>query len=110
MANSRVPPAVLALAAAAAYIAMFVEAGRRVELSFAPVFALDLLLLFARLFIMFTFVWVYLASLYGLHSLSLQPLRFRRHHEDHLLGMRAFGSLSLFLAGNYFLGIALGIV
>ena len=107
-ANSWVPPVVLAMTGVVVYIAMFAAAGRRVELSLAPVFVIDLLFVFARLFIMATFIWVYLASLYGLHSLSLQQLRFRRHHEDHLLGMRAFGSLSLYLAGTYFLGLALG--
>jgi hypothetical protein len=107
-ANSLVPPLGLAIAVAGAYLVLFFADGQTIDLSFAPMFVLDALFATGRELIVFTFVWVYLASLYGLHSLARQPLVFRRHHEDRLLGMRAFGSLSLSLAVCYFVGLALG--
>lgn len=107
-ANSLVPPLGLAIAWAVTYLVLFLAAGQTIDVSFAPIFALDALFATGRVLIVFTFVWVYLASLFGLHSLSRQQLVFRRHHEDRLLGMRAFGSLSLSLAVCYFTGLALG--
>ena len=107
-ANSLVPPLGLAIAWLVAYSVLFFADGQTIDLSFAPIFVLDALVATGRVLIVFTFVWVYLASLYGLHRLSRQPLVFRRHHEDRLLGMGAFGSLSLSLAVCYFVGLALG--
>ncbi len=52
------------------------------------------------------FVWVYLASLWGLHRLGQKPLRAKSFYEDGMLGMRPLGSLSLSLSLVYF--IALG--
>jgi len=109
-ANSLVPPLGLAIAWAVTYLVLFLAAGQTIDVSFAPVFALDDLLATGRVLIVFTFVWVYLASLYGLYTLSRQPLVLRRHHEDPLLGVRAFGSLSLSLAVCYFVGLALGVL
>jgi hypothetical protein len=109
-ANSLVPPLGLAIAWGATYLVLFLAAGQTIDVSFAPIFALDVLVATGRVLIVFTFAWVYLASLYGLHTLSRQPLVFRRHHEDRLLGMRAFGSLSLSLAVCYFVGLALGVL
>jgi hypothetical protein len=109
-ANSLVPPLALAIAWAVTYLVLFLAAGQTIDVSFAPIFALDVLFATGRVLIVFTFVWVYLASLYGLYTLSRQPLVFRRHNEDRLLGMRAFGSLSLSLAVCYFVGLALGVL
>jgi hypothetical protein len=109
-ANSLLPPLGLAVPWLIVYLVLFFADGQTIDPSFAPIFVLDALVATGRVLIVFTFVWVYLASLYGLHSLSRQPLVFRRHHEDRLLGMRAFGSLSLSLAVCYFVGLALGVL
>jgi len=107
-ANSRLPPMVAAAGCATAYVFLFFARGGRVEMPFIPVFGLDALIVAVRLFITFTFIWVYLASLFGLQRLAMQPWRFRPYHEDRLLGMRPFGSLWVSIAVACFLGGALG--
>src|SRR5712691_1183480 len=59
-----------------------------------------------------TFVWVYYSAIYGIWTLGRGPLTLRRHYEDPMMGLRPFGSLSLFLSLVYFvvfllLGLAL---
>ena len=54
------------------------------------------------------FVWVYFASLWGLHKFGKEPLSLRPHYEDALLGTRQTGSLALSLAFTYFAVIVLG--
>ncbi len=54
-----------------------------------------------------TFVWVYVTAVRGLHRFGGEPLRLRSHYEDRFLGLKPFGSLSLSIAGVYFLGMSL---
>ena len=54
------------------------------------------------------FVWVYFASLWGLHKFGKEPLSLKPHYEDALLGTRQTGSLALSLAFTYFAVIVLG--
>lgn len=56
---------------------------------------------------LFTFVWVYFSSLWGLYKLGKQPLKLKPYYEDTTLGVRPVGSLSLSLAFAYFIGIGL---
>lgn len=54
-----------------------------------------------------TFIWVYLSAVRGLHRFGEETLRLRSHYEDRFLGLKPFGSLSLSIAGVYFLGMSL---
>ena len=76
-----------------AYFVLFVAAS---NIAFGPIFA--------------AFVWVYFASLWGLHRFGKEPLRFKSHYEDSMLGTRPTGSLALSLAFTYFTVIVLGTV
>lgn len=58
-------------------------------------------------FVYATFIWVYLSSIRSLDVLGKGPLRLRSFLEDSHFGLRPFGSLSLFLAVVYFLGLVL---
>ncbi len=73
-----------------------------------PAFGVDIALITIRYFVVFTFVWVYARSLLGLRDVCQKPLRLTAYYLDHLMGMRAFGSLSLSLAASFFVGLALG--
>ncbi len=54
-----------------------------------------------------TFIWAYVSAVRGLHAFGKEDLRLRSHYEDRFLGLRPFGSLSLSIAGVYFLGMSL---
>jgi len=54
------------------------------------------------------FIWVYFASLWGLHRFGKEPLRLKSHYEDSMLGVRPTGSLALSLAFTYFTVVVLG--
>lgn len=58
-------------------------------------------------FVYATFIWVYLSSIRCLECLGRGPLRLRSFLVDSHLGLKPFGSLSLFLALVYFLGLVL---
>ena len=58
-------------------------------------------------FVYATFIWVYLSSIRSLHVLGKGPLRLTSFFEDLHFGLRPFGSLSLFLALVYFVGLVL---
>lgn len=58
-------------------------------------------------FVYATFIWVYLSSIRCLECLGREPLRLRSFLEDSHLGLKPFGSLSLFLALVYFVGLVL---
>jgi len=54
-------------------------------------------------FIIFTtFVWVYLGSIRGLHTLGQKPLMLKSFDKDKMLGVKPIGSLSLSLTFTYF--------
>ncbi len=50
------------------------------------------------------FIWVYIASLWGLHTFGKEPLKLKPLHEDPMLGVRPTGSLSLSLVSVFFGG------
>ncbi len=54
-----------------------------------------------------TFVWVYGSSIKSLHDLGKNHLKLAEFYDDHYLGMKPFGSLSLSLARVYFSGMVL---
>ena len=58
-------------------------------------------------FVYATFIWVYLSSIRCLDVLGKGPLQLIPFLEDPHLGLRPFGSLSLFLALVYFIGLVL---
>lgn len=58
-------------------------------------------------FVYATFIWVYLSSIRGLAVLGREPLRLASFLEDSHFGLKPFGSLSLFLALVYFVGLVL---
>ncbi len=49
-----------------------------------------------------TFVWIYAASLWGLHRFGKESLTLKSFHEDRLLGVGAVGSLSRSLTLSYY--------
>lgn len=58
-------------------------------------------------FIYATFIWVYLSSIRSLHLLGKGPLQLASFLEDSHFGLKPVGSLSLFLALVYFIGLVL---
>ncbi len=58
-------------------------------------------------FVYATFVWVYLSSIRCLDILGRGPLQLTSFLEDAHFGLKPFGSLSLFLALVYFVGLVL---
>lgn len=58
-------------------------------------------------FVYASFVWVYLSSIWSLHVLGKGPLRLPSFLAHPHFGLKPFGSLSLFLALVYFVGLVL---
>ncbi len=55
-------------------------------------------------------VWVYISSVWGLHTLGKTPMRLKAFYEDRMLGVGQMGSLSLSLMYVYFIGIGLALL
>jgi len=55
-----------------------------------------------------SFIWVYFRSLWGIYRLGNEPLKLKSHYEDHMLGVRPIGSISLTLFAAYSSVIVLG--
>lgn len=100
-----VPPAVLTSILIAVSLAAYPD---QVQDITGPGYLILRLLSFPiAYFVYATFIWVYLSSIRSLHVLGKGPLRPRSFLEDSHFGLRPFGSLSLFLALVYFLGLVL---
>ena len=104
------PPIVAALLLLGAYLVDAVQHGSPVDPARLPAYVVDLALVAARFVIVFTFAWVYFASVVGLARVCGRPLRLTPYHRDPLLGTRPLGSLSLSLASVFFVGLVLSAV
>ena len=52
-----------------------------------------------------TFFWVFMSSTWGIYRLGKETAMLKSYEEDAMLGLGAFGSLSLSLSVAYFVGI-----
>ncbi len=99
------------IAAAALFLTVFVVGAQATISHLGPwdmaPFLVDLVLIFCRFVITYTFVWTYFASIVGLARVCRHPLRLQPYHRDRLLGTRPLGQLSLSLAATFLIGLAL---
>ncbi len=104
------PPIVAALAMLSVYFVDAIRQGRLVEPDMLPAYLADLVMVACRFVIMFSFVWAYFASVWGLANVCGRPLHMAPYFRDPLLGTRPLGSLSLSLASAFLVGLVLSAV
>ena len=104
------PPVVAALVMLGMYLADTIRRGQLVEPALLPAYLLDVAMVACRFVIMFSFVWAYFASVWGLANVCGRPLHLAPYYRDPLLGTRPLGSLSLSLASVFLVGLVLGAV